>query len=184
MPDRFPTPSFASIAGGRLRADRVCHRRRARLRPARAGARCARSRTLRFFANAPQGPRRERHDRLSRLLLSLPRHEDRRSASATSSCRRSTRRCCSPACCSRRSYFDRDTRDEARDPRARRRDLRPRRLDVGAEPRRRSSRMGWRPETGFLALRLARLQRGDAALHPGARLADAPGRPGRVERVD
>ena len=34
------------------------------------------------------------------------------------------------------------------------------------------------------ALRLARLQRGDARLHPGARLADAPGRARGVEGMD
>ena len=37
-PDRYPSPSFASIAARRLRAHRLCDRRRARLRVAQPGA--------------------------------------------------------------------------------------------------------------------------------------------------
>ena len=75
-------------------------------------------------------------------------------------------------------------RRRRRRPRSARSPSRSTRASTGTGRRcgRRRSRIGWEPEDGLPALRLARLQRGDAAPHPGARLADASGRARRRGR--
>ena len=176
MPDRWPTQSFVEHGRRRLRADRVSDRRRARLRHARAGRGARTLDDAALLLERAAGHRGRGSHRLPRVLLPLPRHGDRRSASRRSSCRRSTPRCSSPACCSASRYFDRDDADEARDPRA--------------APTRSTARVDWHvgagppaaiahgleARGGLPAVRLARLQRGDDPLRPGARLADASGR--------
>ena len=118
VPDRWPTPSFSSIAavGFGLTAYGVGAERGWITRDQALDRTLA---TLRFFARAPQGPDAHGVDRLQGLLLPLPRHGQRACASATSSCRRSTRRCCSAACCSR-SRTSTATTARGGDPRARR----------------------------------------------------------------
>ena len=94
----------------------------------------------------------------------------------TSSCRRSTPRCCSRGVlfCAVVLRRRRSGRGEIRAPR--RRALRARRLALGAAARAARSAIGWTPESGLPRLRLARLQRGDARLPARARLADPSGR--------
>ena len=77
------------------------------------------------------------------------------------------------------SYFDGADAEGSRDPATRRRDLPPRRLALGAgaspcDLPRLDSRIG------LHRARLAGLQRGDARLHPGARLSHPSGRARRV----
>ena len=92
----------------------------------------ARSLTLRFFWNAPQGAGPSGVDRPPRLLLPLPRHGDRPPVREASSSPPSTPRCCSPARSPPAAYFDGDDPAEAGDPRAGRRAVPPRRLGLGA----------------------------------------------------
>ena len=162
---------------GRLRAHGLRDRRRARLRHARAGARRARSPRCASSATRRRGRSARGMTGLQGILLPLPRHEDRRSAPATASCRRSTPRCCSAACCTAQAYFDGDHPDEARDPRAW--STRSTGASTGTGRRcaaavdqhgleageRASSRYDWR---GYNEAMLV--------VPPGARLADAPGR--------
>ncbi len=53
-----------------------------------------------------------------------------------------------------------------------------------AQPHAPAISLGWSPEDGFLRIRLARLQRGDAGVHAGAGLADLRGWQGSLGRVD
>ena len=146
VPDRWPTPSFVQHRRGRLRADRLCRRRRARLDHARPGRASARWRRCASSHDAPQGAAARGHDRLQGLLLPLPRHGDRRALRERASCRRSTPRCCWPACCSASPTSTATT--------ATRREIRElaeqlyRRVDwrLGAGARAARSSIGWTPE--------------------------------------
>ena len=119
--------------------------------------------------------------RVQGILLPLPRHEDRPRASTTASCRRSTPRCCSAACCSR-SRTSTATHRRGRDPRLadniyRRVEwpwaqVRAPRITWAGRPSRASSRT-----TGAATTR-------HAGLCARARIADAPVGTERVERVD
>ena len=107
VPDRWPTPSFSSIAavGFALPAYAIGVERGW---CTRAEARDLTLTTLRFFWNAPQGPRADRNDRLQGLLLPLPRHGDRACGSATSSCRASTPTILLMGALFAGQYYDRD----------------------------------------------------------------------------
>ena len=134
VPDHYPTEPFASDRRGRFRPDGVRRRRRARLHHARAGGGAHAGHAAFLPRRAAEG-RSEAADRLPRLLLSLPRHEDRRARRAGSSSRRSIRRCCSAASCSRRptSTTTRRRRSEIRQLADD--DLPSRRVDMGAGAR-------------------------------------------------
>ena len=78
---------------GRLRASRLCDRRRARLVHAGRSARPDADDAALLLERAA-GAGAQRDDRPQGLLLSLPRYGNRRCAIATSSCRASTPRSC------------------------------------------------------------------------------------------
>ena len=163
-PDRAPTPSFASVGGDGLRADRLPDRRRARLGDAATQARERTLTTLRFFWQAPQGTRAgglRPATAASSTTSSSP--ATGAPLRATSSSPPWTRRCCWPARCSASRTSTGADAARGRDPRPRRVALRARRLALGLRCGRRRSSHGWDPESGLPALRLARLQRGHAA---------------------
>ena len=171
IPDRYPTPSFEHRGGWfGLTAYPIGVERGYVTREDGPGS--ASLATLRFFAMLRR-PKAYTVGRVQGLFLSLPRHEDRASASRRRSCRPSTRRSfLAGALFCQCVLRQRATSDEARNPRAGRLDLSPRRLELGPARIRRRSRSAGRRTAGF-SIRLARLQRGHAAVCARAGLADA-----------
>ena len=181
IPDRFPTPSYSSIAavGFGLTAYPVGVERGY---ITREQARQARADDAALLPQRAAGPRGQAACGLQGLLLPLPRHEDRAALRGQRAVHGRHR---DPA--GRRAVLPvvlrRHRRRGSRDPQARRRDLRARRLALGAAARARDQpRLVARRR--LPRIRLARLQRGDAGLPARARLADAPGRARSVGRVD
>ena len=148
VPDRYPTPSFSSIAavGFALTAYPIGVERGYVTREA------ARQRvltTLRFFAQRAAGSAAARRRRLQGLLLSLPRHEDRRALRRQRAVHRRHRASCSPARCSASRTSTARTRRKSKSARSSTR-------STAASTGRGRSRsapaisLGWSPEDGFL----------------------------------
>ena len=177
-PDRWPSPSFASTAGiGFALTAYVIGAERGFV--SRSQARLRTLRTLRFLANAPQGPEETGMAGYRGFYYHFL-HMQNGQRFGTSELSTVDTALLLGGVLLAQMYFDRDTRAEKRDPRPGGADLRPRRVDLGAEPSAHHlARLAARDRVP--ALRLARLQRGDAGLHPGARLADASGRAGGVD---
>ena len=181
-PDRYPSPSFASTAAvGFALTAYVIGAERGYV--SRSQARLRTLRTLRFLANAPQGPDETGMAGYNGFYYHFL-HMQNGQRFGTSELSTVDTALLLGGVLLAQMYFDRDTRAEKRDPRAGGADLSAASIGTGRRTGRPIISHGWRPETGLPALRLARLQRGDAGLHPGARLADAPGRAGGVEGVD
>ena len=148
VPDRYPTPSFASIAavGFGLTAYPIGVERgyvHARGRPQ------ARADHAALPVERAAGRRPVRHGRIQGLLLPFPRHEDRASASRTASCRRSTPHCCSRARCSASRTSTARIRRKSRSAASPTRSIG--RVDWRwAQPRAPAISLGWSPEDGFL----------------------------------
>ena len=173
VPDRYPTPSFSSVAavGFALTAYPVGVERGYVTRKA------ARQRvlaTLRFFNNAPQSPHTRGVAGYKGFFYHfLDMKTGERFADSELSTVDTAILLAGALFC--QSYFDGSDAGGSRNPLAGRQDLPPRRLDVGAaEGAGDQSRLVARRR--LPRIRLARLQRGDAGLPAGARLADAPGR--------
>ncbi len=182
VPDRWPTPSFSSIAavGFGLTAYAIGVERGYVTREEARGAHAGHAALLRERAagrRSPQGMTGYKGFFYHFLdMKSGTRFEDTELSTVDTALLLGGVLFC-------QSYFDQDNPEEARDPRAGRGDLR--RVDwTWAQARPPAISHGLAPGEGLHPVRLARLQRGDAGLHPGARLADpsgragAPGRPG------
>ena len=159
IPDRWPTPSFSSVAAVGLRPRRVSGRRRARLDHARAGRRSASLTTLRFFGRRRRGRQRAGvtgHKGFFYHFLDMD--TGHRFETVELSTIDTALLIAGVLFCQRVLRRRRRARDG--DPRARRLALPPRRLAVAGE-RSRLVIMGWQPESGYHRVRLARLQRGD-----------------------
>ena len=182
VPDRYPTPSYASIAavGFALTAYPIGAERGYVSRA--AGAASARSPPCASSA-MPAGAAGARQDRLQGILLSLPRHEDRRARRRQRDLDRGHRAPAGRRHALRRSYFDPRDPDEVeiRKPSTR---------STGASTghgRSRAARaisIGWSPEKGFIAYDWRGYNEAMLVVPARARLAHPPGRAGGLERVD
>ena len=160
--------------GGGLRAQCLCHRRGARLRHARAGAR-ARADHAAVPARRAAGHRSREQAPATRDSSITSSISAPASATAIPNYLPSIPRCSWPACCSSAAISTRTNADEARDPQARRRAVPARELALVDRARARHPH-GVEPGRAVRPPRLARLQRGHAGVHPRARLAHFPGR--------
>ena len=181
VPDRYPSTSPCSIAaiGFALTAYVIGVDRGYVTRDAGARAH-ARHRAL--LPRRAAGAAGARHDRPQGILLSLPRHEDRRARLAQRALDRRHRaadRRHAP-CAGLLRFATTRTRSRSA-PRS----TRSTGASTGSGRRcaAASISMGWSPEKGFIPYDWARLQRGDAGGAARARLADAPGRRERLERL-
>ena len=140
--------------------------------------------TLRFFHDAKQSDDADATGNHGFFYHFLDMQTGHRYGPKTgSSCRRSTRRCCSAACCSPKRISTR-TRKRKRKSASSPTTSIAASIGLGRSRARRSISMGWTPEAAIHPRRLAGLQRSDDAVCARARLADASYRPGRVESVD
>ena len=106
--------------------------------------------TLRFLRNAPQGAAGARHDGLQGLLLSLPRHEDRRARSSDSELSTVDTALLLAGALFCQSYFDGADPRGGGDPRARRRASTGASTGTGRSRSAPAITLGWSPEEGFL----------------------------------
>ena len=182
VPDRWPTPSFSSIAavGFALPAYAIGVERGwcTRARGARSHADDAALLLERAAGSGTDGK-----DRPPRLLLPLPRHGNR---AAVQGCRAVERRHHDPADgCAVRGPILRPRRCcRSGDPQAFERSLRARRLEFLPHRRPRGDVDGLAPRRRADPGQLGRLQRGHVRQHPCARLADASGSRQSVAAVD
>ncbi len=166
----------------RFRPDRLRHRRRARLRDARSGDR-AHAGDAALSRRRTAGFARRRHERLSRILLSLPRSQHRRALRGLGRALVGRHRAAARRRAVRAVVLRPEDAGGNRDPPPRRHDLPPRRMAVDAGARA-ADLDGLDAEAGLHPIRLAGLQRRHADLRARARLADAGDRHGRMDRLD
>ena len=181
VPDRWPTPSFSSIAavGFGLTAYGVGAERGWVTREAAAQRVLT---TLRFFLDSKQGDARSGVTGYRGFYYHfVDMKTGERFKEVELSTIDTTLLLAGALFC--QSYFDRDDADRARHPRHRRSSSTARAEWTFFLERPPLVSMGWTPENGLHDYDYTRLQRGHDPLHPRPRLADASDRQGVVGRV-
>ena len=181
VPDRYPSPSFASIAavGFGLTAYVIGVERGY---VSRAQARLRTLRTLRFLPELPQGPDEAGMTGYNGFFYHFLDMENGQRFGTSELSTVDTALLLGGVLLAQ-CYFDRDTRAE-REIRELAEQIYARVDWTWAQNRPPAISHGWRPETGFLRFDWRGYNEAHAALHPRARLADASGRARGVAGVD